>query len=139
MGSLLLGENPKMKIEKMKSIKPKHKNQIRKNEKGETKMSKTLKPLRVGKLALHEYRMNSNGNYELTKDEVARKLTRNTLLAYPIPTEDNDYKWYAYGGMRILVKKNKKIISVINRQPTIVGHGIDEQKKVKLNKLLKIT
>lgn len=117
----------------------KHKNQNRKNEKGEIKMSKTLKPLKVSKLALFEYRSNTLGNSMLSKSEVAKKLTRNVHLGYPMPTEDESYKWYAYGAMRILVKNGKKVITVINRQPTIVGHVIDGKKKIKLEKMLKLS
>lgn len=132
-------ENRKMKSEKIKVHQSKHKNQNYENEKGEIKMPKNLKPLKVGKLALEEYRGNTNGNMKLSKSEVAKKLTRNVHLSYPMPTEDESYKWYAYGHMRILVKNNKKIISVINRQPTIVGWELDYQKKIMLNKLLKIS
>lgn len=102
-------------------------------------MSKTLKPLKISTLALQEYRMNSIGNYNLSKDEVARKLTRNVLLSYPMESTDEQYKWHVYGHMRILVKNNRKVISVINRQPTIVGHEINLEQKEKLEKMLKIT
>lgn len=102
-------------------------------------MSNPIKPLKVSKLALSEYRKFVIGNSGLTKKEVAKKLTRNVLLAYSMESTDEQYRWYAYGYMRILVKNNKKIISVINRQPTIVGHEIDLQQKEKFEKMLKIT
>lgn len=102
-------------------------------------MPKNIKPLKVGKLALQEYRGNTNGNMKLSKSEVAKKLTRNIHLGYPMPTLDESYQWYAYGALRILVKNNKKIVSIINRQPTIVGWKLDYQKKTMLNKLLNIS
>lgn len=102
-------------------------------------MTKSIKLLKVSKLALNEYRNFVIGNKELTKKEVAKKLTRNVLLAYPMQSTDEQYKWYAYGQMRILVKNNKKVVSIINRQPTIIGHEIKLSQKENYNKLLNIS
>lgn len=96
---------------------------------------KKIKPLKITKLALHEYRTNTARNRGLSKTEVAKKLTRNVMLAYPMNIDDAKYKWYAYGRMRILVKNNKKIISVINRQETIPTWKLDEKRKEKLDKM----
>lgn len=96
---------------------------------------KKIKPLQVTKLALNEYRFNTINNLHLSKKEVAKKLTRNILLAYPMNIDDVNYRWYAYGRLRILVKNNKKIISVINRQETIPSWKLDEKRKAKLDKM----
>ena len=98
-----------------------------------------LKPFKISDLAYQSYRQFTRGNATLSKDEVAKKLTRNVMLGVPIRVENTKYTWYAYGKMRLLVKKSEKIVCIINHQPVIEGWKVNSRAKANLNRLLRIS
>ena len=97
-----------------------------------------LKPFKISDLAYQSYRQLTRGNAQLSREEVAKKLTRNVLLGIPVVVENTKYTWYAYGEMRLLVKKSEKIICIINHQPVIEGWKVNPWSKANLNRLLRI-
>lgn len=93
-----------------------------------------MKVLKVNDFALQSYRSFVKGNRSLSSNEVAKKLTRNVLLAKKIAEIENQ-AWYAYGKLRILVEDNT-VTCVMNNQKVV--DGIDQNKKKILNDILGI-
>lgn len=101
--------------------------------------NKELGILEISNSAYQSYRKFTKGNFDSSKTDVAKKLTRNTFLGTPIPVEDTNNVWYAYGKLRILVKNGKKISCVMNHQPRVEGWEEDLALKNWLNKKLNIS
>ena len=97
-----------------------------------------MKVLRVSDFALQAYRSFVNGNFNLNKDEVEKKLTRNVILGQKLGENVGGQVWYAYGQLRILVKNEEKITCVMNRKGVIDGWELDYDKKRLLNGILEI-
>lgn len=94
--------------------------------------------LEINNFAYQSYRKFVKGNFDLSKTEVATKLTRNVLLGKPTVVANTNHVWYSYGKLKILVKGGKKITCVLNHQEIPFGWEIDLALKEWLNKKLKI-
>lgn len=97
-----------------------------------------LGTLKINNFVYQSYRQFVKGNHCLDIETVAKKLTRNVILGFPLPVENTDHVWYAYGKLRILVKYDSEVVCILNNQPEILGWEVDEDVKENLNKLLGI-
>ena len=95
-----------------------------------------MKVLKVNDFALQSYRSFVKGNRSLSSNEVAKKLTRNVLLAKKIAEIENQ-AWYAYGKLRILVK-DSIVTCVMNHNDIPDDWEVDLNKKKILNDMLGI-
>ncbi len=95
--------------------------------------------LQINDFAYQSYRQFVKGNFNKSKEEVAKKLTRNVMLSTPKAVPNTRYVWYSYGALKILVKNGKKISCVINNQPFEDGWEVDQTLKTLLNKKLGIS
>lgn len=77
-----------------------------------------MKVLRLTDKAYEQYKAQVKGNEAITKDQAARKLTRNVALARYIPPRNEKEagignKLYAYGNLLILVRRGK-VMQIFN-------------------------
>ena len=93
--------------------------------------------LKVSDFALQSYRSFVKGNFNLSSNEVAKKLTRNILLGVRIGEIDRQ-TWYAYGQLRILVQGDT-ITCVMNHRDVVDGWELDYFKLAILDSVLGIT
>ena len=98
-----------------------------------------VQTLKINNFAYQSYRQFVKGNFEKSKEDVAKKLTRNVMLGIPTIVPNTNHVWYSYGALRILVKNGDKICCVLNNQPFEDGWEADHALKEWLNKKLKIS
>lgn len=97
-----------------------------------------IKILDIADSAYLYYKKTVKGNKYTTKDQVARKLTRNMLLSLPTKrTKDGQGVVYAYGHMRFMVRNN--IVEwVDDTQKQLPMWFLDKEKHKKLTEQLEI-
>jgi hypothetical protein len=90
------------------------------------------------------YRKNTKGNENISRDQVARKLTRNVLLAKEVPPRNAIDRllgncMYHYGNLHIVVRRNK-IVHIRNykNQNNYKNWELDRFKYVDLSRELGI-
>jgi hypothetical protein len=91
------------------------------------------------------YKTMTNDNENITKDQAAKKLTRNVMLGMLIPPRNKldrskGNKMYFYGNLHICVKNDRKIVHIHNhgRGKFFGGWFKDEEKYIELTKKLGI-
>jgi hypothetical protein len=91
-----------------------------------------------------QYKLSVKGNTDISKDQAARKLTRNVLLAKELPPKSKidrllGIKLYAYGNLHILVRRGK-VVNVSNHYggEYHTGWEFDKKKYIELTKQLGI-
>jgi hypothetical protein len=91
------------------------------------------------------YRENVRDNENTIRDQVARKLTRNVLLAMEVQPRNFLETWcgntkYIYGNLHIIVKRGK-VVKLYNHYEKTKAYGgwfLDKKKKAQLTKELGI-
>ncbi|MFO1442945.1 hypothetical protein KDN24_06905 [Bacillus sp. Bva_UNVM-123] len=104
-----------------------------------------MKILKLSNAAYHYYRDKVKGNITITKEQAARKLSRNILLAKEVKLKSKldrllGKKLFHYGNLHITTQWNK-VISIKNHR-TGKHYGnwkLDKEKYIKLSKELGIT
>jgi hypothetical protein len=108
------------------------------------KGSEKLKILKLSDEVYEHYKSNIKGNENITKDQAARKLTRNVMLAMEITPRNaldrlKGNKLYYYGNLHILVRRGK-VVHLSNHYggKHFGGWFKDEKRYVQLTKELGI-
>lgn len=99
-------------------------------------MRNKMYPMKVAREALDYYKENVRGNYGISDNLAAKKITRNWLLGLTIPSNDSKYEIRHYGVLVMTRNKNNKAIVKIENKANIIannGFYIDEKKKTVLN------
>jgi hypothetical protein len=104
-----------------------------------------LKILKLTDEVFQYYRENVRDNENISRDQAARKLTRNVLLAMEVPPRNFLETWtgntkYIYGNLHIIVKRGK-VIKLFNNYGKAKAYGgwfLDKKKYTQLTKELGI-
>lgn len=101
-----------------------------------------IKLLMLGKGVAQYYRRNVKGNENASHLDIQKKLTRNVLLAKPVPPKADkpNLRLYLYGQLEILVEDGKRVVWLKNDINANRKHTkINKKRKRKLNQLLNIS
>jgi hypothetical protein len=100
--------------------------------------------LRLTDKAYEQYKVSVKGNKDISKDQAARKLTRNVLLAKELPPRNTlerfiGNRMHMYGNLHILVRRGK-IVNVFNHYGGDYHNGweFDKRRYIELTKQLGI-
>jgi hypothetical protein len=100
--------------------------------------------LKLTDKAYEQYQLSVKGNIGISKDQAARKLTRNVLLAKELPPKTKldrllGNKTYAYGNLHIDIRRGK-VVKVSNHYGRDCHNGWEFNKKkyIELTKQLGI-
>jgi hypothetical protein len=90
------------------------------------------------------YKQNVKGNEDVTKDQAAKKLSRNVMLAKEIPPRNEQdiskgNKMYYYGSLHIVLKGDKIIYLNNHRGSKCYGWELDQEKYEKISTEFEIT
>lgn len=103
-----------------------------------------MKLLKLTDEVFQYYKENVKGNENISEDQAARKLTRNVLLAMPVPQRSPVERLignmkYIYGNLYIVVRRNK-VVHISNQSggKRYGGWFKDQAKYDELTKLLEI-
>jgi hypothetical protein len=104
-----------------------------------------LRILEITNKVYDYYRLNTKGNEEISKDQAARKLTRNVILAMPVPPRSEfesllGNRKYVYGNLHIIIRGDR-IIHIYNHYGGKKAYGgwiRDEERYAELTKQLGI-
>ena len=105
-----------------------------------------MKILKLTDEVFEFYRTNTRDNENITRDQAERKLTRNVMLAMPVPPRNFLDAWvgnqkYIYGNLHIIVRRNK-VVGLFNHkgkgEKAYGGWFKDHKKYAALTKQLEI-
>jgi hypothetical protein len=101
-----------------------------------------LKVLKITEEVYQYYRENVKGNQNTSRDQAARKLTRNIKCADKVPRKFNEmfdsFREYWYGNLYILVHRGTVVQIRNHKGRSLHGWQLDNAKYHKLTKRLGI-